>query len=379
MHRSKTVSLFSLALCVALCAACGDDEPMEDPDAGVEPDASPLPSAVAFAVAGDYQATGVASTVDIPELTVQQNVIAGVAGEDPVVRYADGRIYVINRFGTDNITILDAESMSFVSQISTGAGSNPQDLAVSGTTLYVAAMGTVGVLVLDSAQPEAGVIRTIDLSSFDPGDGIPDCRSITIAGDNLLVACGTLDPNWTPIGPAKIAVIDMQTEAFTSFDLSTPNVYGPFLKSPADSALGGDLIVSTVLFPDYTSGCIERISLDPAPSPAGCVVDNTDLGGFAGSYQFADDGSLYAAVTTGWDNGPAASVVAYDFDSDTVDPNPISQTDRRFFDLARCPTGHWVFVDANGGLRVYGADGVEMTQNVLDIGLPPVQYGVVCF
>ena len=67
---------------------------------------------------------------------------AGAALGDPVLRYIDGKVYVINRFGSNNVTILDGKTLcSSIEQISTGANSNPQDVAVVGNKLYVPRIG----------------------------------------------------------------------------------------------------------------------------------------------------------------------------------------------------------------------------------------------
>ena len=41
---------------------------------------------------------------------------------------------------------------ALVAQLGTGAGSNPQDVAMVGNTLYVPALGTAGVVAIVSAS-----------------------------------------------------------------------------------------------------------------------------------------------------------------------------------------------------------------------------------
>jgi YVTN family beta-propeller protein len=119
-----------------LLAACGDN--FATPDAGGTGDAPPpdahVPMPRAVAVAGDFMSpgTGILSRLDITALDMRQNVVASVAQGDPVVRQYGDKLYVINRFGSNNVTILDAKTLTFEEQISTGADSNPQDVAVVG-------------------------------------------------------------------------------------------------------------------------------------------------------------------------------------------------------------------------------------------------------
>ena len=104
-------------------AACGDDGRSgadagpPAPDGG---DGSATDRSTAFAVATDFVATGIASTIAIPSLDVSPNAVDGVASTDPVVRHQDGRLYVINRFGQDNVTVLEAATLQLIGQVSTG-------------------------------------------------------------------------------------------------------------------------------------------------------------------------------------------------------------------------------------------------------------------
>ncbi|HEY5927950.1 MAG TPA: hypothetical protein VIV11_39960, partial [Kofleriaceae bacterium] len=113
-------------------AGCGDN--LSSPDARGPADASsdaphvPVPRAIA--VAGDFMSpgTGVVSKLELEALDMRQNLVASAAQGDPVLREYDGKLYIVNRFGSNNVTILDGKSMQLVEQISTGANSNPQDV-----------------------------------------------------------------------------------------------------------------------------------------------------------------------------------------------------------------------------------------------------------
>lgn len=367
-----------MVLVAGIGSACGDGEgPMPDaapPDAAADAG----PTATAFVVSGNYAGTGVASVIDIPSLQVTRNVLVGTVSDDPVLRYFDGTLYVINRFNHDNVVLIDAATRTFVDQISTGPGSNPQDVAAKGSTLYVPALGSPGILVLDAEQPEAGVIDVIDLSALDPHDDNPDCNSVYLVGDTLYATCGVLD-GIDPVQPGKVAVIDTTTNTLvTSFDMETANPLGFLQRTPPDSALAGDLLSGTVTFDDLTGGCLERIRTGAEPGSS-CLVRNSAMGGFAGGYAAGTD-AVYIAVTSGYEaEGPVATLLTYDVTIGALADEPITPAAQRPIDVARCPTGHFLVADAAGGIRVYTPGGEELTTALIDIGLPPVAGGLACY
>ena len=339
--------------------------------------------ATAFVVGTDFFTGGVASTIHIPLLEVTQNAIDGVASTDPVVRRLDDRVFIINRFGANNVTIIDAETNLLIDQISTGAGSNPQDVAVVDQLIFVAAMGTAGVLILDSQRPNDGVVGMVDLSLLDPDDGIPNCSSIVYVDNKLIVVCGILDDTdqfFTPRGPGMVAVIDASDHTLLdSFALSNANPFG-FLQKTEFSGL---LIATLPNFADLTEGCLEQITLGGSPASGGCLVQNSDLGGYAASYiPTIDNDAVTIAVTVGFntdDFGPEGSIRVFDLVLGELEPQSLTPDYQRPFELALCPTGHLVVADAIGGVRVYDAAGLELTTEVIDIGMPPVSKGLVCY
>ncbi len=370
--------------CAGLLGACGDNLGSR-PDAGLPPDAGPPPAdagppATGFVVAGDYMGTGVASTIALPEVAVTRNVVAGVASGDPVVRHQDGRIFIINRFGSDNVTVLDADTHDLIAQISTGAGSNPQDVAARGSTLYVAALNAPGILVLDLERPGDGVIQTIDLSALDQSDGIPDCGSVYLVEDRLYATCGILQ-SFAAVAPGKVAIVDAVSNTFIqSVDLETRNPVGFLHPAPAGSALAGDLLAATVEFGQLTTGCIEHIRTGQEPG-ASCLIENQLLGGYASDIAAGPDDTLYIALIRGYEGAlPDAVMTSYDLGSNALRPAPISPAGQRIFDLAWCPGDVLLAADAErGGIRVYAAGGSELTAAALDVGLPPVVNGTVCY
>lgn len=374
VRHNRTLAL-GLALLPAVCLAACDDS--DDPPGGAQG------SATVFAVATDFMTTGVATTIAVPELDVTVGAVDGVASTDPVVRLHDDRLFIVNRFGQDNITVLEADDLTLVAQLSTGAGTNPQDVAVLDDFLYVAALNTPDVLVLDLERPDDGVIDTIDLSDLDAEDGLPDCLSIVAVGERLVVSCGILDLDFQPRGPAVAAIIDGASRTLVDeVALSQARPVG--LAQPSPGRPG--VLVSTV--DDFSSpaagGCVEEIVLDGDVPSAGCLVENADLGGFASALapDLAGD-RLWMTVVTSFDPtdfGAYGELVSVPAAGGDLQRHEMAE-EARPMDLALCPTGHLAVSDAIRGVRILEPEAVDelTTGTPLDLGLPPVSNGLVCY
>jgi hypothetical protein len=313
-----------------------------------------------------------------------------VASTDPLVRRIGGRLFIINRYGQDNVTVLEADDLSLVAQVSTGPGSNPQDVAVVGDTLFVAALAAPGVLVLDLARPDAGVVDTIDLSDLDPDDGLPNCGTIAAAGDEVIAVCGILDDGdmfLTPRGPGVAAVIDAARRSVT--ERVTLSQIRPFGMAQLAGTPARVLLMPTVqdFLAPGKGGCVEQILVGDGAGEgsraAGCLVGNAELGGFVSGLAWDPAGErVWLTVTTSFDPddfGARGELVSTGPDGADLQ-RPDLGDEVRPMDVALCPSGHLVLSDATRGVRVLapGAE-TELTSGPLDIGLPPVSNGLVCY
>lgn len=375
-----------LLILLSILAACGDnlkavpDGGTGGDDGGGSGSAAPLYKAVMLG-ADFSSSTGIVSRLDLATLDMQTNAVAGVATSDPVIRHLGDKLYVVNRYVGENVTILDAKTLAPVDQISTGAGSNPQDVAVVGDKLYVPAMGTTGVVVL-----QGGHTTTIDLGTLlgDP-DGKPDCISAYAVGTKVFVACSLLDQNFMARGPGKIAVIDATTDQATALALPEKNPAGFLQKSPDTSVFHGDLLISTVpSFDVYNMGCVARVPVDGTTAPT-CATDltNSALGGFVNGIAVGADAKLYLAVVVDKNFATTSGKLrAFDMSAGTLMPTAMSGATEQITDLAACPDGNIVTIDSTmnaNGVRVF-KDGTERTTMPLSLGLPPIfGSGVVCY
>jgi DNA-binding beta-propeller fold protein YncE len=372
-------------VCFALATACGDNQDNSRPDAsGMQDAAHPVPMAVV--VSGDFDMTGIMSKLDITSLEVTPNVApAGAVAGDPVVRHFGNRLYVVNRFGANNVTVLDASTFALVEQYSTGENSNPQDVAVVGNDLYVPALGTTGMVKITVTTGDSEVID-LGTALADP-DGNPDCVSAYAVGSKVFVACG-LREDFFPSGPGKVAVYDTASGEITAVTLPAENPQNYFVRTPESSMLGGDLLIPLVpSYNDYSTGCVARVSTGSTPT-ASCAdgLSNMDLGGFQAHLDVAPDGTvLWIVVSTLDDNfeNPTGSLRGFDLTTGTLWSAALSPTTQLINDVAACPDGSVVVVDRTmdaAGLRVYGSDTTERTSAAMAFGLPP-SFGnnVVCY
>jgi hypothetical protein len=381
MNRSHVIAL-ALAL-----AGCGDN--LSAPDARVTHDAAPadahVPMPQAVAVSGDFGSpgTGIVSKLDVTKLDMRQNLAASAALGDPVLRYYGGKLYIINRFGSNNITILDGKTMQLEDQISTGVDSNPQDVAVVGNKLYVPALGTKGVVVITRGSTTQ---TTIDLSALDTAgmnDGKPECVSAYVVGTKLYVACAVLD-NFNASEVGKIAVIDTASDTMiTSVNMSYKNPAGFFTRAPEASTYAGDLLIATIPdYQNYATGCIERVST-AATATVSCGLTNQEIGGFANALAVSPDGAmLYIAADT-YDATfkQTGALRGFDLETGMLWTAPLSATAQVIVDVAACPGGDVVAADKTmnaAGLRVW-RDTTERTTDAMSIGLPPTVNALVCY
>jgi len=319
---------------------------------------------------------GIMSALDVPSNEVVPNLAAGVVGGDPFLRMAGNMLYVINRDDGDNITVVDANTITLVTQIATGTASNPQDVAVVGDKLYVPALGTAGVVVL--SQSSGMMTKTIDLNTATgETDGQPDCVSAFAVGTDVYVACDLLDEtdmNMPPKGNGKIVVIDSTTDSVrTTITLPVPNPQNEFAQLPDMS-----LLIAAEDFSDASNGCIVRVTPGANPN-ATCQIKNTDVNGTANHIAVDASGTAYISVASL--DFTTNSLSSWAMGGSTV-TNSISAASESITDVAVCPDGSIVAGDAAmaaPGFRVFKG-GTELTKAALPFGEPPgFGNGMVCY
>jgi hypothetical protein len=366
---------------LCLAAACGSDaEPV--------PVVPPAGDTVLCAALGaDYlNGTGTLSVLSLPSRTVFQNVLPGAVSGDPVVRRIGSKLYIVNRFGENNVTIVDpgAEIWTVERQFSTGEGTNPQDVALVGEKLYVVTADAPDLQVWDLAQPSATApAKTISLAALDE-DGNPDANSIYVVGGKAYVTLDLLDRSGmfpTARGPGKIAIIDTATDALVGdpLTLAYPNPYG-FL-----TARGSELLVPSLDDFSGFSGCVERVTTGATPAVGPCLVENTALGNYTVSaIAVTGDDQVFLAVSA-YDTTlmEQTATVRRLSSTGTVDAASLTPSTQTPSDVVWAPGLNLVVYSdrESGGLRVWDvAASAEVTSAALPIGLSPAtQNAMACW
>ncbi|MEP7028728.1 MAG: FlgD immunoglobulin-like domain containing protein, partial [Candidatus Eisenbacteria bacterium] len=149
---------------------------------------------------------------------------------DAVIRWFGGQLYGIERFGCDNIRILDPTTFSVVRQFSVGNGSNPNDIyVVSPTKAYVTRYDKADLWIVN---PSTGAfVNSISLAPFADHDGLPEMNRLAYHAGRLFVSCQRLDRDnsFLPTDSSLVVVIDTQTDQFVDADPIAPGIQGILL------------------------------------------------------------------------------------------------------------------------------------------------------
>ena len=167
-----------------------------------------------FVLTTDYT-SGTVSVVDLATRVVTCDV-ADVS-PDPVGRWYQGSLYVVNRYGYDNVQVIaPAQGYATVRQFSVGNGTNPQDIAfASRSKAYVSRLGSPDLLIVN---PSTGAsLGTIGLAAWADADGNPEAAHLAVVGNLLFVALERL-ANFVPADTGLVVVVDMRADTVYDVD-----------------------------------------------------------------------------------------------------------------------------------------------------------------
>lgn len=184
-------------------------------------------AARAYVVESDFS-SGSLSVVDVPTRAPACNVAP--VHSDPRVRWYAGRVYVVNRFGADNIQVMDGTTYAFIRQFSVGNGSNPYDIAfASPTRAYVTRWASPDLWIVDPAT--GAHTGTISLAALADADGKPEMDRLVMVGPLLFVSLQRVDQagGFLPTDSSLVAVVDTRTDTLVDCDPGAPGVQGILL------------------------------------------------------------------------------------------------------------------------------------------------------
>ncbi|MCB1173029.1 MAG: hypothetical protein KDK39_05675 [Leptospiraceae bacterium] len=114
---------------------------------------------------------------------------------DAALRYANGKVYIINRLNRDNIQVLNPDLLFATErEFSVGIGSNPHDIALVNDSLAYIPLYERSYLQI--ANPAANALAgTIDLATWADADGLPEMSSVHVEDYRLYVTLQRLNRN----------------------------------------------------------------------------------------------------------------------------------------------------------------------------------------
>lgn len=297
---------------------------------------------------------------------------------DAVGHYHDGRVYIVNRLGQDNILVLDAMDLRTpLTQFSVGNGANPHDIEiVAPDKAYVTRYDAASLLIVN---PQDGAeLGQIDLSAFADADGLPEVSQIVRVGDRLYLSCQRLDRNggWGPADVSYLIVVDLATDTLVDVDPTAEGVQGIALSAanPNSMAVVGERIAVGVVvgFGDRAGG-VEIV--DTATNRSlGLAVSEEALVGDITSMVLVDQNRGYAVVA---DENFANSVRPFELSSGIVGA-PLENISGGFIPSLAVDGDRLIVADrgsfsdpASAGLKFYDAATGAFQSGPIDTGLPP--------
>jgi hypothetical protein len=297
---------------------------------------------------------------------------------DAIGHYYDGKIYVVNRLGQDNVIVLDPGDLTApLIQFSVGNGSNPHDIEiVAPDKAYVTLYGTTDLLIVN--PQDGSPLGLIDLSAFADSDGLPEVSQITRLGDRLYLSCQRLDRDngWGPVGDSFLIVVDIASDTLVDVDPQAEGIQGILLSvaNPNSVVAIGDRIAVGVIsnFGDRVGG-IDIV--DPISNASlGLAISEADLGGDITFLAMVNNVEGYAIVTdenfvnivrpvnleTGQVGAALDNLSGGFIPSIAVDGDRLLVADRGSFSAPE-----------DAGVKVFDAQTGLFLQGPIDTGLPP--------
>lgn len=321
----------------------------------------------AFVTTTDYT-TGNFAIINLDDQSVKKYQVN--LSSDAVAKTINGKIYVINRWQQDNITIFSPPDFnSPLIQFSTGNGSNPHDIVLSSSDkAYITLYQENYLLVVNPNTGEE--LKRIDISSFADSDGIPEADQMVIASGILYVTLQKLDESnqYQPAANGEILMIDTADDTIRgSILLTGQNPYDINYQSSMNK-----LIVSEVgSFYDLADGGIEMVDLITHEISA-FILTESDLGGNITDFVMKPSSSQGYIIVT--DSSYNTSIVSFDLEQAVKLKDVLIG---KGFIYSGIALGDEMLLvgdrtSTNPGVRIISTQtDQEITTKPIDTGLPP--------
>jgi len=370
--------LCSLLLAAGLASACQADLAVPQDAAVLEAgpcspgDATPLPPDRLLVTTEQYGSGGGVTVIDLA--TGEPTINVALTSDDVTARWFNHRIYVLNRYGADNLMILDDLSYRLVRQVSVrpedNQACNPHDLLFLSTCrayLTCYEKPTIYAAHPDAPLPDV-LVPAVDLSPLADADGLPEASHMARVGGEVYVALERLDRTngWAPSLPSRLAVVDPESdELLGDIPLQGANPVGPLLPLAGTK----DLVVACAGDWSDADAGIERVHT--ASSSSELVVGSDVLGGVPSAFTLDASGCGFALVTE--PETYETGIVSFCLDG-TVSPC-IPVGTGTLSDVALGPDGVLYVtdrtLDAPGVRRFDAASCAEIAESPIPTGFPP--------
>jgi len=353
-----------------------------DGSVGCDPgDRTQTPHHRAMITTSSYGNGGGLSVVTLDPLAASADVAQ--VPEDAVTRWFDHKLWVLGRYNADNLTILDGQNFSLVTQFSVGVGTNPQDIACTSTCrCYVSKFDAAKMTIVDpTAQPGTEIVGSIDLAGLADNDGLPEMSYLYLDGAQLIVAIERLnhnDPNMAPSGDGALAVIDTTTDTIVDADPNQSGVQAITLPyqnpvSPILAVTGAHKVAVACAASWQAEDCGGIAVVDLDAMTAESAVTCSDLGGVVTDFTLDGQGCGFAVVMN--PQTYATSVKHFCLDGSNIDSCITEGTFDQITDAALTSEGDLLVTDGSystPGIRVFHpGDCSEITTDVLATGFAP--------
>lgn len=245
-----------------------------------------------------------------PDIEIAVPTFANIHS-DAVVRFIDGKVFIINRLNRDSILILNPY-IAYLPEFeySVGSGNNPQDIVkVNENKAYITLYNSRNLLVVN---PYSGaLIRTIDLGQYAESssagiagpDGIPEMSQMYIEGSSLYIQLQRLDRNDpsgipTPNSNSLLLEIDLNSDTvINSYDFKSRNPISKIQRLE----MGGELFLimcapNRLGFISQLDGGVVAFSLTTKTFRTNFLYSELEAGGDILDVQIKNESEGYAFV-----------------------------------------------------------------------------------
>ena len=366
--RRYRVAALSLALLFGL-AGCGSD------GGGLPGD---LIRAV-FILTTDYQTGGI-SVVSPDSYQVVYQQEGAISSDATNAVEKDGYVYVFNRYGADNVQVLETANFTTVAQVSTGLASNPYDGVFTPSGLLVSRYDADSLLLMkplpdeNVSSPLQNTSPAVDLSGLADADGLPEAAYMIEDGGLIYLALQRLDRRGFPwkvsnIGSFIAVINTSDLNVVASISLYPGNPVSDFVRWGNDRFL----IACAGSYGLKDGGLVAVFphSLTSAP-----IIGEDTLGGDVSDVAVSSDGRVFALVSSPecglWQSGCRMKVVEVSYADGTT--NAIYSVDGfSLRDIEVMEDELWIGEGSTGfsGIVVYDINDFSSELTRIATSLPP--------